>query len=134
MSILAFQRVDWFSIVHLVARILSIVSIGTILLFMIGENFGMTRIAPKEWLGLLFFPFGVAAGMLIGWWRAILGGVISVGSLVMFYFVFVWLFNESFWQSATLIFFIFTIPGFLFLINGLLVQNALGKMRRENEG
>lgn len=133
MSILAFHRIDSFSTVHLIARILSIVSIGTILLFMIGENFGMTKIAPKEWAGLLFFPFGVALGMLIGWWRAVLGGAIAVGSLLAFYFIFVWLFDESFWQSATLIFFIFTIPGFLFLINGLLVQSALRKTRRADK-
>lgn len=133
MNILAFHRIDSFSTVHLIAKILSIVSIATILLFMIGENFGMTKIAAKEWVGLLFFPFGVAIGMILGWWRAILGGAITVGSLIAFYFIFVWLFNESFWQSATFIFFIFTIPGFLFLINGLLVQSALRKTRRADE-
>lgn len=132
MRVLAFQRIDWFSAIHLLARILSVVSIGTLLLFAIGEN-GTTKIAFREWLGLLFFPFGVAAGMLVAWWRAVWGGALSVGSLIAFYLVFVWLFGETFWQAATVYFFIFTVPGFLFLINGLLAESSLKKRRAPGE-
>lgn len=128
MNLSVVQRLDWFSVIHLLARILSVVSIGTILLFIIGENSG--KIAAKEWLGFLFFPFGVSLGMILGWWRAILGGAIAVSSLIAFYAVFVWAFGESFWQAATVYFFIFTIPGFLFLINGLLVRRQLENPRR----
>jgi hypothetical protein len=126
MSTLAKYWTDGFSVVHLLARVLSLVSIGTILLFIIGENSG--KIAAREWLGLLFFPLGVGVGMIVGWWRAILGGAIAVGSLTAFYMVFVWVFGEHFWQAATLYFFVFTIPGFLFLINGLLARRALKKL------
>lgn len=46
-------RVRWF------ARAASVLSIGLLLLFFIGEGFSPRVIATREWIGLLFFPFGV---------------------------------------------------------------------------
>jgi hypothetical protein len=37
-------------------------SIELILLFFAGEGFAPAKIAPKEWIGLVFFPIGVVAG------------------------------------------------------------------------
>jgi len=31
-----------------------------------------------EWFYLAFFPFGFSIGLLLGWWRALAGGAISI--------------------------------------------------------
>jgi hypothetical protein len=53
-------------------RVLSIVSIGILLLFLIGESdFSQPpQLTFKEWLGLLFFPGGIVVGMIVAWRRA----------------------------------------------------------------
>jgi hypothetical protein len=72
-------------VIQWVARVLSLLSIGVILLFIVGEGFDPTRVALKEWAGLLFFPFGVVVGLVMGWrWDGI-GAAIALGSLLAFY-------------------------------------------------
>ena len=70
-------------IVRWIARVWSIASITLVLLFIVGEGDNPTT--STEWLGFLFFPAGICVGMIIAWWREGLGGVITIGSLVMFY-------------------------------------------------
>ncbi len=98
------------------ARIWALVSIVLILAFLVGEGFHPSQIKPDEWLGLLFFPVGICAGMILAWWREDLGGAITVGSLVIFYLIHLatagtfpkgWAFS------------VFAAPGFLFLISWL---------------
>jgi hypothetical protein len=104
------------------ARAGSIVSIGILLLFIIGEGFDPTRIAPKEWLGLLFFPLGVVAGMIVAWWREGLGGAITGASLLAFYLVYGLLLSGRFPSGGAFI--VFAAPGFLFLTHWLLTRGA----------
>ena len=71
------------------ARILSILIVGTLLAFFIGEG-GGSGFGPLTWaerLGLVFFPVGIVLGMAVAWWREGLGAAISIGSLVVFYVV-----------------------------------------------
>jgi hypothetical protein len=89
------------------------VSIGLVILFIVGEGFNPTLIKPAEWIGLLFFPVGISIGMILAWWQEGIGGSITVGSLVMFYiihFATVGKFPNG-WAWL-----VFTIPGFLFLL------------------
>jgi hypothetical protein len=107
------------------ARILSVASLLLLLAFATGED-GLkpSRVAPQEWIGLAFFPFGVAVGMLIGWWNEKLGGLISITSLAGFYLIYGGLVRGSLamgWYFA-----LFTLPGFLFLLSGLM-KGALNK-------
>ena len=56
-------------VIRWIARILSILSIGVLLLlFFFGEAdlSQPVRLTAYEWIGLLFFPAGVVAGMVIG--------------------------------------------------------------------
>jgi hypothetical protein len=102
------------SIIRWTARILSVVSICVVLLFMVGEGFDYTRVKPNEWVLFVFFPFGISIGMLLSWWREGIGGMITVGSFLMFYvahFVTAGMFPHG-WA-----FLVFTIPGFLFLLS-----------------
>lgn len=70
-----------------VARGLSILFSGLLLLFFIGEGFDPAEVTVREWLGLLFFPLGLVVGMAVGWWREGLGAAIAIGSVAAFYVV-----------------------------------------------
>ncbi len=100
-------------IIRWTARMLSIVSIGFILLFIVGEGFSPTLIRPTEWIGLLFFPVGISIGMILAWWQEGIGGSITVGSLVMFY-IFHFATASKFPNGWAWL--VFTTPGFLFLL------------------
>lgn len=83
-----------------------------VLAFIIGEGFKPTQVSAREWLGLLFFPVGICAGMILAWWREGLGGSITAGSLLAFYLI-------HFATAGTFpkgwAFLVFAAPGFLFL-------------------
>jgi hypothetical protein len=96
------------------ARIGSVISLGLLLLFFLGEGFNPAKVASPEWIGFLFFPIGVAAGMLVGWWREGLGGAITTLSLLAFYGIYGFLLNGRLWQGAAFI--AFAAPGILFLV------------------
>jgi hypothetical protein len=100
-------RVRWF------ARATSVLSIGLLLLFFISESSGPRAVANREWIGLLFFPFGMAIGMLVAWKREALGSLLSIGSLACFYIVYGFILSGGLprgWAFAA-----FTTPAFLFL-------------------
>ena len=104
------------------ARFASIVSIAIILLFFIGEGFNPAKVASREWLGLLFFPLGVMAGMVVAWWKEGLGAAITLASLLAFYLVYGLLLSGR--LSGGPAFIVLTAPGFLFLAHWLLEQKA----------
>ena len=100
------------------ARLLSVASLLLLLLFATGEDgIKPSRVAAQEWIGLFFFPFGVALGMIIGWWNEKLGGLISVASLAAFYLIYGGLVRGS--LAMGWYFVLFALPGFLFLLSGL---------------
>jgi len=109
-----------------IARGWSIASIGLILLFFIGEGFAPTRVTPKEWVGLAFFPIGVVLGMLVAWRKESWGGSITVISLLAFYGVYGYFLNGTFpkgWAFAIL-----SVPGILFLMYALFAHHIQQKM------
>ncbi len=107
------QQPKLVGVVRWAARIWSIASLVLMLGFVIGEGINPTTRA--ESLGLLFFPFGVCIGMIIGWWRERLGGITTVASLVIFYIISVSMAGElpKGWAWLS-----FAAPGFLFLVTG----------------
>jgi hypothetical protein len=80
--------------------------------FVVGEGINPTTRA--EWLGLLFFPLGISIGMILGWWKEGIGGIITVGSLLVFYVIHVATAGALPKGWAWLA---FAVPGFLFLIS-----------------
>jgi glucose-6-phosphate-specific signal transduction histidine kinase len=72
---------------------------------------------PEEWLGFLFFPFGVCLGMILAWRKEGLGGSITVGSLLVFYVVHLTT-ARTFPQGWAWL--AFAAPGFLFLLSAYL--------------
>ncbi len=94
------------------ARAWAVASIGLILAFLVGEGLDLSQMKASEWFGFLFFPVGICAGMILAWWREVLGGIVTVGSLLIFYMI-------HFMTAGTLprgwAWLVFAAPGFLFL-------------------
>jgi len=100
-------------IVRWVARVLSVLCVGIILLFIVGEG-GLShpvRFTLREGIGLLCFPLGVTVGMVLAWWREGIGAAVTIGSLAAFYLLYTVL-----WSSfpGGPFFLIFSLPGFIF--------------------
>jgi hypothetical protein len=72
------------NVVGWVARVLSALGVGMILIFMIGEGFNPAYMTAREMLLSLFFPVGVCIGMIVGWFREGLGGALTALSLALF--------------------------------------------------
>ena len=105
-----------------IARAGSLLSIGLLLLFFIGGDFQTAQIGLKQWVGLIFFPAGVVAGMIIGWWKEGVGAGISLASLLAFYGVYGFLLGNHIGGWA---FLAFASPGFLFLLYWVLSRGKL---------
>jgi hypothetical protein len=84
MNINGYKEPVWVIWVRWLPRVTSLVSVGILLLFIIGEGSGPNPITAREWVGLFFFPFGVVVGMLVAWRREVLGSLVSIGSLACF--------------------------------------------------
>lgn len=106
-----------------IARAGSLLSIGLILLFFIGEGFHPTKVAPKEWIGLAFFPLGVVVGMIVAWWKEDLGASISLLSLA-FYGVYGLLLGSHVHGWA---FIVFASPSFLFLLYSIMSRGKFAE-------
>lgn len=110
-----------------VARILSVLGVGIILVFMIGEGFNPAHMRPGEMLLSLFFPMGVCIGMIAGFFSEGFGGGITTASLLLFYAVHYaqWgRFPGGGW------FLLFSFGGLMFLVSWLYARLA----RRRNAG
>jgi len=109
----------WVSALRWLARVWSVATIVLVLAFIVGER--SLPSGPKEWLGFLFFPFGICVGMIVAWKKEGLGGFITVGSLLAAYLV-------HFLATGTLLkgwaWLAFAAPGFLFLLSQQLSRKA----------
>jgi hypothetical protein len=105
-----------YSLARWTARLLSLLSIGVLLLFFIGEGFNPLHLAPRELLLSVFFPIGVLLGMGLAWrWEA-LGGALTLFSFAAFYGVH-WLGSGHVPRGVFLA--LFASPGLLFLLAAL---------------
>ena len=100
------------------ARAASLLSAGTIFLFLIG--FDPRSVRTREWVGLAFFPAGVVVGFIVAWWKEGLGAGITLASLAAFYGVYGWLMGSNVNSVA---FIVFASPSLLFLISWLLSKS-----------
>lgn len=108
------------------ARSLSAVSIGTILLFIFGEgSLDLSGVAWEEIGAMLLFPLGLLVGLILAWQEEIKGGALAVFSIAAFYLVYGLALNGSIRQGWW--FLIFAIPGFLFLLYGVLSNSSRAK-------
>lgn len=101
------------------ARAASVTSITLLAMIFFGEAFNPSQISLQEWAGLVFFPIGVVAGMIIAWRKEAVGGFVTVASLVGFYLVYGFLLRN---HIGGWFFLAFAAPGFLFLFHWLLCR------------
>jgi hypothetical protein len=109
------------------ARALSLLAVAILLAFAFGEGLNLSRFTARELLLFSFFPLGFCAGLVVAWWRELLGGGITVASLAAFYLV-DYLLSSSFPRGFA--FLLLAVPGFLFLLCGLWTHLAKKRDRR----
>jgi hypothetical protein len=105
------------AVVEMLARVGSIASITLLVMLFRNDILHPSDISLTEWIGLIFFPFGVATGMVIAWWKEGVGSTITVASLLGLYLVYGYLFRN---HLGGWVFIVFASPGFLFLLHWLL--------------
>ena len=105
------------ALVGFLARLGSVISITLLFLFFQAEAFHPSEIAPREWIGLIFFPIGIIIGLAVAWWKEGLGVSITMGSLVAFYLVYGYLLQS---HVAGWVFIVFASPAFLFFFHWVL--------------
>jgi hypothetical protein len=98
------------------ARVWGIASTLLLLAFAFGGR-EHVRFTANEAIGFLFFPIGVIAGFAVAWWRELAGGLITMGSLALFY---VWLFARDGRLPTGPYFLLFAAPGILHIASALL--------------
>ncbi len=101
------------------ARILSLASLGLILMFAFGgeEAGGMPTL--REWGALTFFPIGVQVGMLLAWKKEIAGGLIALAALGGFYAYYMFMAGSL---PGGPYFALFSLPAVLFLVSGIMAH------------
>ena len=107
------------ALVGFLARVGSVMSITLLLLLFQAEALHPSEIPPREWFGLVFFPIGVIVGLAIAWWKEGLGISITIGSLLVFYFVYGYLLR---YHVGAWAFVVFASPAFLFFFHWVLGQ------------
>jgi hypothetical protein len=105
-----------------IARAGSLLSILLILMFL--KGFHPSQVRPREWVGLMFFPAGVMAGMIVAWWKEGFGAGITLVSLLVFYGVYGLLMGSRVGSWA---FVVFASPGFFFLLYWMLSRTKLAE-------
>ncbi len=95
------------------ARGASVVCLAIIFLFFLSEGINFGEIAPRQWIGLLFFPVAVFIGLVLAWREEGLGGGIAIIGVLGFYLVYGWLLSGSIHQGWA--FLPFLLPAVLFL-------------------
>lgn len=105
---------DWtILITRWLARGLSVLSIGTLAMFVAHDVPTPSRVTFAEGLALMFFPLGVVIGMIVAWkWEGI-GSSLGLTSLALFYGVYRFLLSNHFPTGWW--FLIFSLPLFIFL-------------------
>ena len=101
-------------------RVFGLTVLFLLALFYLTGGVGATEITIRQYIGLLFFPVGLAIGFVVGWRNELAGGMISVLSVAAFYLVYGLLLSGSIRQGSA--FLIFAVPGVLFLSYGILIR------------
>jgi len=104
-------RVWQVTVLHWVARIWALASVGLLCAFLFGEGL------PPFTLKAILFPFGVMTGLILAWWFERIGGLFSAVCMILFY-ILEYLGNGTFPKGYAFI--LISAPSMLFLCSGFL--------------
>ncbi len=118
------KKDKWIKIIRITAKIWSAAIFLFMALMIVGHIFGEQsgEALPTLWeaVAMIFFPIGVLVGLVIAWKRELLGGLISINSMIVFYFILFFLRGEF---PRGYAFLIIIIPAILFALSGFLLKN-----------
>jgi hypothetical protein len=100
-----------------VARLSALAALAPLMLIVFGER-GNGPAGAREWIYLALFPFGFAAGYLLGWRWPLAGGCISLACLAASLMVI----NRTFALGAYLTWGVLSVPGVLYVIAGWMLR------------
>ena len=103
------------------ARIASLASLAVMTAFLIGEGFDPARLTARDLALVVFFPFGMMFGLILGWPREFLGGLIAIIALAGFYLLHL-VMSGGFPHGWAFI--VLAVPGVLFLISAAVNRPA----------
>jgi len=110
-----FRKINW---ARLIAQIISVLIFIFMAVMLIGHIFGDSRddatITLWEAIAIMFFPVGVLAGLIIAWKKEVLGGIINIASMAIF-FTYMCILRGRILEGW--IWIIFILPGILFIIS-----------------
>ena len=101
----------WFS------RLTGFMVMGILILFILGE--GVKCLSLTEGIMFLFFPLSVALGFVIALRWEIIGGIVSIAGLIIFYILNLIMVGQL---PKGPFFILFTVPAVTFIISGLLSE------------
>lgn len=129
------QEVERNSVVVLrwLARMSASAIIALVLLFAVMHSVSPDAPQPTstEWVGMLFFPFGVCAGLVAAWRWEGTGGLISVASLAVFY---AWMAASGGKTPGGPFLLLIAVPGLVFVLCRVLSGNTRRRGGRLNCG
>ncbi len=121
-----FRSQKFISILRIIAKILSLLSI----LFLLGTIFG-SIFSPEEGgegfktielIASIFFPIGVLMGLILSWKKEKVGAIISIASMCIFYLLII--VPRSAWRMLPFTF-VLILPSVLFLISSCFSRKSL---------
>lgn len=107
-------------VVRSIARGGGLVSTLVLLAFVFGGAEPI-RFTMDQAVAFLFFPVGVVAGFAVAWRHELAGGLITLGSLALFY---VYLFVVGGRFPGGPYFLLFALPGFLHTASDIIAQSV----------
>lgn len=119
------------TVLRWIARAWGLASSLLLMAFVFGGRENLQFTAASAMLFLLF-PVGIVAGIVVAWWRELAGGLITVGSLGLFYLV---VFARNGWVPGTPYFLLFAGPGFLHVMSALIAarRDAVNQLGRRSD-
>ena len=115
------------TIIRWIARIWSILSLAFLLLFFgasIIGSIGTDTFVFKDVLQFVFFPIGLAIGLIIAWKWEGLGGIIAIASIIAFHLQMLIKLGDL---DFTLIIELLAAPGILFILYWILSRKRVAE-------
>jgi hypothetical protein len=101
-------------VIFWLARLSSLAALLPLILIALSEN-GTGPAGMREWIYLALFPFGFAAGYLLGWRWPLFGGCLSLACMAASLLVI----GRTFDAAPYLIWTVLSFPAVLYIIAGL---------------